>query len=241
MPGGLSSQEHEDWVSTMRSTGGLESRRTSHKAAEQKRRDSLKFCFDELRGMLPAITLDDDVPGGSMLGPDGLIEDQDQEGFSIEEVGDLESARIANRAISKVALLRHSNEYLVRLKHRMGRRDRDLALCRREIMDLRARLGLPVPPELPALTASIAGAAAMMGHNMSGILGGVDGMTDQNYPHQAAVIAAMQQQQQQQQQHHLQQQQQQQHQQQQMQAGSLADFTQTMHLPSNVTSMDTSS
>lgn len=195
LPGGLSDQDRESWASTMKSSGGggLESRRTSHKAAEQKRRDSLKFCFDELRGMLPAITLDDDVPGGSMLGPDGYIEDQESEGFTMEEVGDAESARIANRAISKVALLRHSNEYLIRLKHRMGRRDRDLALCRREIMELRSRLGLPISPEMPALTASIAGAAASMGHNMNGLLG-MDQMIDPSQnPHQAAIVTALQQ------------------------------------------------
>ncbi|KAG0021878.1 hypothetical protein BGZ82_011179 [Podila clonocystis] len=34
---------------------GIELRRTSHKAAEQKRRDSLKHCFDDLRQMIPNI------------------------------------------------------------------------------------------------------------------------------------------------------------------------------------------
>ncbi|KAG0268627.1 hypothetical protein BGZ95_002396 [Linnemannia exigua] len=34
---------------------GIELRRTSHKAAEQKRRDSLKNCFDDLRQMIPNI------------------------------------------------------------------------------------------------------------------------------------------------------------------------------------------
>ncbi|KAF9914578.1 hypothetical protein BX616_008007, partial [Lobosporangium transversale] len=34
---------------------GIEMRRTSHKAAEQKRRDSLKHCFDDLRQMIPNI------------------------------------------------------------------------------------------------------------------------------------------------------------------------------------------
>lgn len=84
-----------------------------------------------------------------MLGPDGLVEDQDEEGFALEEVGDAEAACLANRAISKVALLRHSNEYLLRLKQRMMRRDRDLAAMRRENLELRARLGLPLPPEAP--------------------------------------------------------------------------------------------
>ncbi|KAF9934300.1 hypothetical protein BGZ65_003833 [Modicella reniformis] len=34
---------------------GIEQRRTSHKAAEQKRRDSLKNCFEDLRHMIPNI------------------------------------------------------------------------------------------------------------------------------------------------------------------------------------------
>lgn len=34
-------------------TQGLEVRRTSHKAAEQKRRDHLKECFEQLRTILP--------------------------------------------------------------------------------------------------------------------------------------------------------------------------------------------
>ncbi|KAJ7269889.1 hypothetical protein C8J57DRAFT_1323836 [Mycena rebaudengoi] len=36
-------------------------RKTSHKAAEQKRRDSLKTTFDDLRGLLPPIPLPSDV------------------------------------------------------------------------------------------------------------------------------------------------------------------------------------
>lgn len=152
LPGGFPSANREDWLSNKSGSGssgvggggGLESRRTSHKAAEQKRRDSLKYCFDELRGMLPAITLDEDAPGGSSLGPDGFIEDQQEEDFAIEEVGDEESAQHANRAISKVALLRHSNEYLIRLKHRLARRDRDLDFCRKQIMELRSQLGYPL-------------------------------------------------------------------------------------------------
>jgi hypothetical protein len=153
LPGGFTSANGEGCLSNKSSSGssgggggggGLESRRTSHKAAEQKRRDSLKYCFDELRGMLPAITLDEDAPGGSSLGPDGFMEDQEEEEFAIEEVGDEESARHANRAISKVALLRHSNEYLIRLKHRLARRDRDLDFCRKQVMELRSQLGYPL-------------------------------------------------------------------------------------------------
>ena len=130
----------DPWLTYTKSPGGLESRRTSHKAAEQKRRDSLKFCFDELRGLLPAITLDEDAPGGSLLGPDGATDDQEAEQFNIADVGDPEMARSANKAISKVALLRHSNEYLVRLKKRLERRDAALEECRRRLAELEAKM-----------------------------------------------------------------------------------------------------
>ncbi|CAO1627622.1 unnamed protein product [Sympodiomycopsis kandeliae] len=129
--------------------GGSDSRRTSHKAAEQKRRDSLKYCFDELRGMLPPITLDEDAPGGSSLGPDGLTEDEEAEGFDRRDVMDPEYSKTANRAISKVALLRHSNEWVIRLRHRLARRDAALGTARNEIEQLRAMLmahGIMPPP-----------------------------------------------------------------------------------------------
>lgn len=149
-PGGLSQADRDSWM-TYKSAGGLESRRTSHKAAEQKRRDSLKFCFDELRGLLPAIALDEDAPNGSLLSPDGALEDVRAERFSMSEVLDADEARAANKAISKVALLRHSNEYLIRLKGRLDRRDQALVACRREIADLRRQLGLE-PSEDPSVT-----------------------------------------------------------------------------------------
>ncbi|PWN53468.1 hypothetical protein IE53DRAFT_384041 [Violaceomyces palustris] len=146
-PGGLSAADREAWLS-YKNAGGLESRRTSHKAAEQKRRDSLKFCFDELRGLLPAISLDDDAPGGSLLGPDGRPEDQTAEDFKMSDVGDPEQARITNKAISKVALLRHSNEYLIRLKKRLERRDSEIQRYREQIKELRQGLGLPPMEEV---------------------------------------------------------------------------------------------
>jgi len=125
----------------MKNPGGqMDSRRTSHKAAEQKRRDSLKYSFDELRGYLPAIMVDDEAPGGSILGPDGLHEDEEPEGFSVSDIADAEQARIANKGISKVSLLRHSNEYLLRIRGRMDRRDYALKEAREEILRLRGML-----------------------------------------------------------------------------------------------------
>lgn len=162
LPGGLSSEDRNAWMNLRRvGNGGLDQRRTSHKAAEQKRRDSLKHCFDELRGLLPAITLDESVSCGSILGPDGSSEDQLAEGFDPETtkrprdgeaeplqegarpplyVVTPEQARDANRAIAKVLLLRHSNEYLVRLKRRIERRDTALQSLSQEVVRLRNAL-----------------------------------------------------------------------------------------------------
>lgn len=153
LPGGLSSEERNAWMNMRRvGHGVVDQRRTSHKAAEQKRRDSLKYCFDELRTLLPAITVDDSLPSGSMLGPDGTAEDRLAEGFDTDNMkstgtqkgsaGDLtpEQAREANRAVAKVLLLRHSNEYLIRLKRRIERRDLAVQSLSEEVVRLRALL-----------------------------------------------------------------------------------------------------
>ncbi|WFD41483.1 hypothetical protein MPSI1_000112 [Malassezia psittaci] len=159
LPGGLSSEDRNAWLHLRRvGNSGLDQRRTSHKAAEQKRRDSLKQCFDELRNLLPAIVLDENAPYGSLLCPDGSKEDQIAEGFdpsllqdpsddSAQEerrprlyVATPEQAREANATIAKVLLLRHSNEYLVRLKHRVERRDVALQSLSEEVVRLRNAL-----------------------------------------------------------------------------------------------------
>ena len=158
LPGMLSAAERNAWINMRRAGSGVDQRRTSHKAAEQKRRDSLKHCFDDLRSLLPGIALDDSIPGGSALGPDGSREDQIAEGFDPEalakaasEVGEEpprpdmvalspEQAREANRVVAKVLLLRHSNEYLVRLKNRVERRDMALQALSEEVVRLRNEL-----------------------------------------------------------------------------------------------------
>lgn len=137
---GAGEDEDEDGGETGANGGGGSMRRTSHKVAEQKRRDSLKYCFDELRGMLPPVTLAEDAPGGSFLGPDGLTEDEEAEGFDRADVMDPEYSRTANRAISKVALLRHSNEWIIRLRNRLARRDAALSAARSEVDQLRTML-----------------------------------------------------------------------------------------------------
>lgn len=153
-PGGISQDSPAGWFNMRRADNfGLDQRRTSHKAAEQKRRDSLKHCFDELRVLLPSITVDNNTPGGSMLGPDGSKEDRLAEGFGLMEMcnrngdqqnsqgeGISEQSLDPNRTIAKVLLLRHSNEYLIRLKKRIERRDVALQTLSEEVVRLRTIL-----------------------------------------------------------------------------------------------------
>jgi len=107
-----------------------ESRRTSHKAAEQKRRDSLKAGFDELRLLLPPINTEaldpesgEPIPGSSaprLLPKSSLVPDDNP-----------------NRGVSKVALLKFSNEYIVRLHNKVEKRDDYIDKLREEIRRLR--------------------------------------------------------------------------------------------------------
>jgi hypothetical protein len=103
-------------------------RKTSHKAAEQKRRDSLKTTFDDLRTLLPPIPL------------------PSEEGFPDEPIlpgampprgpprGNTDGP---NRGISKLQLLRCGNDYIRLLQDRIARRDIEIALLRSEVRRLR--------------------------------------------------------------------------------------------------------
>ncbi|KAL1407434.1 hypothetical protein Q8F55_006867 [Vanrija albida] len=116
-------------------TNEPETRRTSHKAAEQKRRDSLKAGFDELRLLLPPINTEaldpesgEPIPGSSaprLLPKSSLVPDDNP-----------------NRGVSKVALLKFSNEYIVRLHEKVEKRDDYIDKLRDEIRRLRG-LGDP--------------------------------------------------------------------------------------------------
>jgi len=113
-------------------TTGPQVRKTSHKAAEQKRRDSLKAGFDDLRLLLPPITYDPDGDPGEIIpgsnpprGPARVLPGAEDH---------------PNRSVSKLALLRNSNEYIVKLKRRIGRRDDVLEKMRQELRALRVEL-----------------------------------------------------------------------------------------------------
>ncbi|KAI7869329.1 hypothetical protein BDF14DRAFT_1783763 [Spinellus fusiger] len=104
---------------------GIENRRTAHKAAEQKRRDTLKQSFDSLR--------------------EEIIE------ALVEEGSDPSHNRYAKekevKQMSKVVLLQHSYEYMLRLKGDTRRKDVKITKLQREVQALRARLGLPEKTE----------------------------------------------------------------------------------------------
>jgi hypothetical protein len=111
-----------------------ENRKTSHKAAEQKRRDSLKAGFDELRLLLPPINTEaldpesgEPIPGSSaprLLPKSSLVPDDNP-----------------NRGVSKVALLKFSNEYIVRLHDKVEKRDDYIERLRMEVQRLREGSG----------------------------------------------------------------------------------------------------
>lgn len=103
-------------------------RKTSHKAAEQKRRDSLKTTFDDLRKLLPPIPLpsEDGYPDEPVL-PGAMPPRGPPRG----------NADGPNRAISKLQLLRCGNDYIRLLQDRVSRRDDEIVSLRSEVRRLR--------------------------------------------------------------------------------------------------------
>lgn len=111
-----------------------EVKKNSHKGAEQKRRDALKAGFDELRLLLPPIVIDPDsdeplLPGSAPpRGPQRNLPPGSEDH--------------PNRGVSKLALLKCSNEFIGRLNKRVDRRDAEIALLRDELRWMRLKTGL---------------------------------------------------------------------------------------------------
>lgn len=116
-------------ASSHSTTYGPDGRKTSHKAAEQKRRDSLKAGFDDLRLLLPPIALaacaELDPGAAPPRGPPRNVPGGEDN---------------PNRAVSKLALLRFSNEWIVKLGRRVERRDAALDELKNEVKMLREKL-----------------------------------------------------------------------------------------------------
>ena len=103
-------------------------RKSSHKAAEQKRRDSLKTSFDDLRLLLPPIPLpSDEVYPDEPVLPGAMPPRGPPKG----------NAYGPNRGVSKLQLLRCGNEFIKVLKGRIDRRDDEIERLRREVQRLR--------------------------------------------------------------------------------------------------------
>ncbi|KAI1788657.1 hypothetical protein LXA43DRAFT_894323 [Ganoderma leucocontextum] len=102
-------------------------RKSSHKAAEQKRRDSLKTSFDDLRILLPPIPLpsEEGYPDEPIL-PGAMPPRGPPKG----------NAEGPNRGVSKLQLLRCGNEFIKVLKGRIDRRDEEITRLRQEIRRL---------------------------------------------------------------------------------------------------------
>jgi hypothetical protein len=113
----------------------LETKKSSHKAAEQKRRDSLKAGFDELRLLLPPINTEaldpetgEPIPGSSaprLLPKSSLVPDDNP-----------------NKGVSKVALLKYSNEYIERMQAKLERRNNYIDLLKDAIQAIRLQAGM---------------------------------------------------------------------------------------------------
>ena len=107
-------------------------RKSSHKAAEQKRRDSLKTSFDDLRILLPPIPLpsEEGYPDEPIL-PGAMPPRGPPKG----------NAEGPNRGVSKLQLLRCGNEFIKILKGRVERRDEEITKLRQEVRRLRDIVG----------------------------------------------------------------------------------------------------
>ncbi|KAF8916708.1 hypothetical protein CPB85DRAFT_1386587 [Mucidula mucida] len=111
-------------------------RKTSHKAAEQKRRDSLKTTFDELRGLLPPIPLPSD----------GRTHDEPVLPGALPPRGPPKAGSDGpNKAVSKLQLLMCGNEFIRQLKGRVERRDEEITKLRNEIGRLRGAIVTTAP------------------------------------------------------------------------------------------------
>jgi len=138
-------------------------RKTSHKAAEQKRRDSLKTTFDELRGLLPPIPLPSashagegedggSAGSGSSFGSSaGTSAGNSVFGNAVKPLlpGALPprgppkaGGEGPNKGVSKLQLLICGNEYIKTLKGRVERRDDEIVRLRQEVRKLRQLLSL---------------------------------------------------------------------------------------------------
>ncbi|TFK46863.1 hypothetical protein OE88DRAFT_1637669 [Heliocybe sulcata] len=108
----------------------VQGRKTSHKAAEQARRDQMKAVYNDLRMLLPPIP----IPNSENLGavsvrPGSMPPRGPPKGDG------------PNKAVSKLQLLLCGNDYIRKLKGRVERRDEEIGKLREEVRRLRIVAG----------------------------------------------------------------------------------------------------
>jgi hypothetical protein len=86
---------------------GLENRRSAHKKAEKRRRDSLKDWFNKLR--------------------EEIVTDMDEDDNSSEDEGSVSKDGSQDKTISKLAVLSKTCDYMKRLKEELKKRDDHIA------------------------------------------------------------------------------------------------------------------
>lgn len=104
----------------------------THKDAEQKRRDSLKTSFDELRDLLPPIPLALEDP---------RFADAPPLPGSLPPRGPPKGDTGPNRHVSKLHVLRCGNDFIRQLKGRVERRDKEIEMLRMEVGRLLSIVG----------------------------------------------------------------------------------------------------
>ncbi|KAI9278791.1 hypothetical protein BDA99DRAFT_554397 [Phascolomyces articulosus] len=134
---------------------GVENRRSAHKAAEQKRRDTLKQSFDSLRKEITDALVEKEQEEGELeSSSSGLKEQEEEEGsgqgdvkenkeeenkpLSLEELKSNKEKEV--KQMSKVVLIQHSYEYILRLKAQNRRKDEELDKLKEQIQSLKQQL-----------------------------------------------------------------------------------------------------
>ncbi|RUS29008.1 hypothetical protein BC938DRAFT_481169 [Jimgerdemannia flammicorona] len=129
---------------------GIEIRRTAYKAAEQKRRDSLKQSFENLRKeVLDALVMEPPIlvvePIVVENSATGSVENTVEGGTEAEKdpVTLRKEKEKEVKQMSKVTLLKHSCQYILRLKRDQQHKDRHIARLEREVRRLMKQCGMP--------------------------------------------------------------------------------------------------
>ncbi|KAG2219374.1 hypothetical protein INT45_006082 [Circinella minor] len=136
---------------------GVENRRSAHKAAEQKRRDTLKQSFDSLRKEITDALVEKDQMEKEEREKAGVVLEEDEEedkgggeedveerdkdnnkNLSLEELKNNKEKEV--KQMSKVVLIQHSYEYILRLKSQNRQKDDELDNLREQIRSLKNQL-----------------------------------------------------------------------------------------------------